>query len=77
MMCPRCESENVEVMASSPKGNVWEVYICKDCCFSWRSTEDSYIKDAKEYNKEFKITREEIKNLPEMPPIPEIVHESK
>ncbi|HBC95382.1 MAG TPA: vanillic acid non-oxidative decarboxylation protein [Clostridium sp.] len=77
MICPRCESENVEVMAKSPNGDAWEVYICNDCCFSWRSTEDSYIRDPKKYNKKFKINREEIKNLPKMPPVPEIVDGEK
>ncbi|MBA5850174.1 vanillic acid non-oxidative decarboxylation protein [Clostridium sp. cel8] len=73
MICPRCDSENVKLMTKAPKDNAWEVYICEDCYFSWRSTEDEYIKDPNKYDKRFKINREKIQSLQVMPPIPDII----
>lgn len=64
MKCPRCESENVHVMVTSPVGNVWEVYVCETCWYSWRSTEDPKISPV------FKLDPEKIHELGEIPPIP-------
>ena len=48
-------------------------YICDTCCFSWRSTEDEDITNYEKYDKRFKINPEEIKNLDQIPPIPELI----
>lgn len=40
MVCPRCDSDNFRVMAKSPVGDKWEMYVCDNCKFSWRSIED-------------------------------------
>lgn len=64
MKCPRCDSDQVKKLVDSPVGNVWEVYICDHCGYSWRSTEDISI-DPK-----FKLTDEKIANLTENPPVP-------
>ncbi|PTI60477.1 non-oxidative hydroxyarylic acid decarboxylases subunit D, partial [Staphylococcus succinus] len=29
MICPRCDSEKVELLTTAPKDNAWEVYICE------------------------------------------------
>ena len=64
MKCPRCGSEKVRVMTKSPVGDVWEVYVCDTCCYSWRSTENVHVDDI------FKLTPEAIANLAPIPPVP-------
>jgi hypothetical protein len=64
MKCPRCDSDAVRVMTKSPVGDVWEVYVCDTCCFSWRSTEDIHVHDV------FKLKPEDICKLQHIPPIP-------
>lgn len=64
MKCPRCDEESVRVMTKSPVGNVWEVYVCDTCAYSWRSTEEINISPI------FKLKKEEISKLAEIPAIP-------
>ncbi|MFH1775135.1 MAG: non-oxidative hydroxyarylic acid decarboxylases subunit D [Chloroflexota bacterium] len=40
LTCARCESGNIEKIVDSPLKGKWEVYMCGDCNFTWRSTED-------------------------------------
>lgn len=77
MICPRCDSEKVELLVKAPKDNAWEVYICKECNFSWRSTESDDIRNPEKYDKRFKLSHEEINTLPLMPPIPEIIRDKE
>lgn len=46
MKCPRCDAETVRVMTKSPVGDVWEVYVCDTCSYSWRSTEEIHVHDV-------------------------------
>ena len=39
MICPRCADEHIEVMATSPVKDVWTVYQCQHCLYTWRNTE--------------------------------------
>ena len=64
MKCLRCNEETVRVMTKSPVGNVWEVYVCDTCGYSWRSTEKAHVDDV------FKLTKEGIAKLQVIPPIP-------
>ena len=64
MKCPRCEGNKIEVIATSPVGNVWKVYECMDCFYSWRSTETPNVREK------CKRTKEQIYHLPISPPIP-------
>lgn len=64
MKCPRCDSEQIRVMATAPVDNAWEVYVCDKCCYSWRSTECINVIDK------FKLDDEKIKNMQMIPPIP-------
>lgn len=64
MKCPRCDSDNIRKMADSPVGNVWEVYVCDKCCYSWRSTESPKVIDK------FKLNDEKIAKMGVIPPIP-------
>ncbi|PKM59898.1 MAG: vanillic acid non-oxidative decarboxylation protein [Firmicutes bacterium HGW-Firmicutes-4] len=70
MKCPRCESKFVNVMVKSPVGDVWEVYLCDTCKFTWRSTEGENITDPEQYDKRFKLNPEEFEKLGHIPPIP-------
>jgi late competence protein required for DNA uptake (superfamily II DNA/RNA helicase) len=70
MICPRCDSDTTQLMATSPVGAVWEVRFCRTCCFSWRSTESEDITDPAKYDKRFKIDPATIPGLAQMPPIP-------
>lgn len=72
MICPRCDEDKAYKLLSSPVGNEWEVYLCENCYFSWRSTEDEELRDPSKYNKKFKLTKEQIDNMMMIPPIPEI-----
>lgn len=51
-------------MVKSPVGNAWEVYVCKKCFYSWRSTENKTILP------QFKLTDEKIATMGVIPPIP-------
>ncbi len=64
MNCKRCDSDKVRKMADSPVGNVWEVYVCDKCNFSWRSTETIEVLPK------FKLNDEKIANMQMIPPIP-------
>jgi len=69
MICPRCDTDKVELMVKSPVGNVWEMYICKTCTYTWRSTETPDKTDPKIYNKKFKIKADAIDKMLVIPPI--------
>lgn len=70
MICPRCDSKTIEAIACAPKDQSWEVYVCKTCWFSWRSTEDEEITNPALYDAKFKIKSETIDKLMAIPPIP-------
>jgi transposase-like protein len=73
MKCPRCDSQSVGMMATSPVGHAWEVYLCDTCQFSWRSTEGEHITDPEKYDQRFKLNPKEFDKLTQMPPIPPLV----
>ena len=45
-MCIRDSADTVRVMTKSPVGDVWEVYVCDTCSYSWRSTEEIHVHDV-------------------------------
>lgn len=61
--CPRCNGET-RIMTKSPVGDVWEVYVCNKCYYSWRSTETKVILP------QFKLNEEKIATMQMIPPIP-------
>ncbi len=68
--CPRCRHDNVEVMAKSPVGQVWEVYICLKCQYSWRSTEPQELQNPDKYSSKFSLSNKDIENLASVIPLP-------
>lgn len=77
MNCPRCDSESISVMAKSPVGNEWEVYLCDTCKFSWRSTEGENITDPGKYDKRFKLDPSNFDKLDQIPPVPALRKQTK
>ncbi len=73
MKCPRCDSESISVLTKSPVGDVWEVYLCDTCKFTWRSTEDEKNTNPEKYNKKFKLNPAEFDKLDQIPPIPPLL----
>jgi len=69
MICPRCDSKNANLLITSPVGNEWEMYICNECSFTWRSTEPETIINPKMYNPKFKLTKKKISMMTVNPPI--------
>jgi transposase-like protein len=69
MICPRCDSKNANLLIQSPVGNEWEMYICKECNFTWRSTESENIRNPKMYDPKFKLTKKKIAMMTANPPI--------
>lgn len=63
-VCPRCDSKDTRIMVESPIAGEWEMYVCNDCFYSWRSSEDPKVLPK------FKLTQETIKNLGVIPPVP-------
>jgi vanillate/4-hydroxybenzoate decarboxylase subunit D len=53
--CPRCDSNEADILCESPIKGCWIMYICPDCTFSWRSTEPETITNPKIYNPRFKV----------------------
>ena len=45
MKCPRCDSETIKTISTSPVPGVWEYYGCTTCQYSWRSTEHPVVHD--------------------------------
>lgn len=70
MICPRCDSEQAGVLATSPAPGCWEVYACPVCQFMWRSTEAPTITDPKRYHPKFKVNPAEIEKYRQVPAIP-------
>lgn len=64
MTCPRCKHNDIKTIAKSPVGNVWEVYCCKKCYYSWRSTEVPQIMEK------FLLDDAKIAAMQIIPPIP-------
>jgi vanillate/4-hydroxybenzoate decarboxylase subunit D len=73
MICPRCDSDTAEFLVEAPVNHEWEVYICKTCYYSWRSTECDENRDPEKYDKRFKIDPKDIPNLGVIPPVPKLL----
>ena len=68
--CPRCEDGVAALLATSPVPGVWQVYQCQTCLYTWRSTEPARRTDRASYPAEFRMTRADIENAPQVPSVP-------
>ncbi|CAM3168750.1 vanillic acid non-oxidative decarboxylation protein [Lactococcus hircilactis] len=70
LICPRCHSKEISLLTKSPVGDVWEVYLCETCTFSWRNTEGENITQPDHYDSRFQLNPEDFVHLENIPPIP-------
>ncbi|MFE2426528.1 non-oxidative hydroxyarylic acid decarboxylases subunit D [Streptomyces sp. NPDC059373] len=73
MICPRCAHETVGTVTTSPVPGVWDVLQCARCLYMWRTTEPARRTDRESYPAEFRMTRADIDNAPEVPAIPPLL----
>ncbi|SIO93378.1 non-oxidative hydroxyarylic acid decarboxylases subunit D [Vibrio spartinae] len=72
MICPRCAHKEIMTLALSPVPDVWTVYQCQRCLYTWRSTEPLRRISREHFPDAFKMTQADIDNailLPEIPPL--------
>ena len=77
MICPRCADEHIEVMATSPVKDVWTVYQCQHCLYTWRDTEPLRRTSREHYPDAFRMTQKDIDDAPQVPTIPPLLAEDK
>ncbi len=68
MHCPRCNSAATEVMSRSQ--GAWEVYLCRGCFYSWRTTEPEVLLRHETYDPQFRLTPDQISRFNEVPAVP-------
>lgn len=68
--CPRCDHDAVSTVATSPVAGVWDVLRCGRCFYMWRTTEPDRRTRRAAYPAQFRLTRADIDNATEVPPVP-------
>jgi transposase-like protein len=69
-VCPRCRSNTTEVRGSSPVADVWTVYGCDTCFYTWRNTEGEANTNPDKYPAVFRLAPEDLPKLQVAPRIP-------
>lgn len=67
--CPRCNGSMHERMAVAADAS-WEVYLCGQCFYTWRSSEPAMFVSHERYDARFRLTPEQIARFPAFPPVP-------
>jgi hypothetical protein len=70
VICPRCAWETAHQLASSPVPDVWQVWQCERCLYTWRTSEPDRRTRRSAYPERFRITRADIDAASEMPAVP-------
>lgn len=70
MICPRCAWESLDRLATSPVPEVWEVWQCTRCLYTWRTSEPERRTRREEYPERYRITQADIDSSSEMPAVP-------
>lgn len=68
--CPRCRSTTTRLHAKSAVADVWTVFGCDTCFYTWRTTEPVENTDPDRYPAVFRLLPEDIPKLPVVPAIP-------
>ncbi|MFD8810466.1 non-oxidative hydroxyarylic acid decarboxylases subunit D [Streptomyces sp. NPDC059627] len=68
--CPRCGHDKLDQIYASPVAGVWEIYHCRQCMYSWRTSEPARRTRRDAYPDSFKMTIDDIRNAVELPVIP-------
>ncbi|MGW6059269.1 non-oxidative hydroxyarylic acid decarboxylases subunit D [Streptomyces sp. NPDC055189] len=69
-ICPRCAFETIDQLATSPVPGVWDVLQCRQCLYTWRTTEPARRTRRDAYPEQFKMTVSDIDNAIEVPAVP-------
>ena len=69
MKCPRCLTDGGYVVSRSPVKDVWEMYNCKTCRYSWRSTDVPENRDPDKFPENFRWDASNINKFADYPPI--------
>lgn len=69
MICPRCHSDAGYVISRSPVEGEWEMYNCKVCGYSWRSTDVPQNRSPEDFPENFRWKADEIDKFAPFPPI--------
>ncbi|CAG9184619.1 non-oxidative hydroxyarylic acid decarboxylases subunit D [Cupriavidus pampae] len=69
-VCPRCGATTTQIRAKSAVANVWTVFGCDTCLYTWRSTEPKENTDRTCYPNVFRLHPEDIAKMPVVPSIP-------
>ncbi|GAA2596113.1 non-oxidative hydroxyarylic acid decarboxylases subunit D [Streptomyces axinellae] len=72
-ICPRCAFEQLGTLAASPVPDVWEVLQCRQCLYTFRTTEPARRTRREHYPETFRMTPEEIAGAVEVPAVPPLV----
>lgn len=73
-MCPRCGFDQIETLYDSPVAGVWQILQCRQCLYTWRTTEPARRTERDQYPESFRMTADEVADAPEVPPIPPLAH---
>jgi len=68
-VCPRCEAIEAQHVATAPNAGVWQIYICQQCFFTWRTTEPASVTEPEHYPTVFRVRQAEIHTAGVLPPI--------
>ncbi|MEU4893351.1 non-oxidative hydroxyarylic acid decarboxylases subunit D [Streptomyces sp. NPDC044780] len=69
-ICPRCAYESIEQLYTSPVPGAWDVLQCRQCLYTWRTSEPARRTQRDAYPESFRMTAEDIAGAPEVPTIP-------
>ncbi|NDL61651.1 non-oxidative hydroxyarylic acid decarboxylases subunit D [Acerihabitans arboris] len=72
MICPRCKHPGVGVLFESPVKDVWTVFQCGQCLYTWRSTEPPRRSDPRHYPDAFRLDAESLDHAEAIPPVPDL-----
>lgn len=73
MKCLRCLHNSAYKVADAPDGSrTWEVYACKLCCYSWRSSEEPEIINPDRRDPYFQLEDVDVEDLAITVPIPDL-----
>ncbi|MFK0153155.1 non-oxidative hydroxyarylic acid decarboxylases subunit D [Streptomyces sp. NPDC090493] len=68
--CPRCGHDKLDRIHTSPVAGVWEIYGCRQCMYTWRTSEPARRTRRDAYPDSFKMTIDDIRNAVELPVVP-------
>jgi predicted RNA-binding Zn-ribbon protein involved in translation (DUF1610 family) len=71
--CPRCGTEQITTIATSPAAGVWEIEQCDTCGFTWRTTEPPRRSQRAHYPQAFRLDPADMQHAVEVPTVPPLL----